>query len=331
MNRGIRPESTWVILVILAASLVVGPAAGETVEVRPVPLSEVPYILDIAVDRSDSAHVLLATSSGVYRATTDGTAVRVSISRNPFWNLVPHPLLGSVLYATGLPANGQNRGIIKSTDSGRTWRHTIGKDETVLRFHKIDISKVDPEIIYGLRDYVWVSRDGGTTWLRTGLPPGQPYDIAASSVDAAKVYVATADGLFVSTDAGRSWMNALPELCGQRVTMVETSADGVVYAFALCGSMARGDERTGEWVVVNDEFDGCIIQHIAIDPSNGGTLYAVERCNNVMTSTDGGRTWRVLGANAVGLPRCPTNPYGPSVPEDERAQWLKSDANQPVN
>lgn len=308
----------------VAATVIAVSGAGRVATSDATPLPQYPYIFDIAVDPADSAQVLLATRSGIYRAGPDGAAVRISVSQYRFWRLVPHPSRANVFYATGLPASGKNRGLLVSQDSGRTWRHTAEDDKAPFQFRKFDVSKAEPQVIYALRHQIRVSRDEGKHWAITGSPPGRPYDIAASSLNADTIYVGTAIGLFISTDGGRSWKTAFPWLCGQPVTVVESGADGVVYAFSICGKLIRGDERTGEWVIVNEDFGGCIIQHLAVTPLNRNVLYGVERCNRTLTSTDGGRSWKVLGSAEPGLPSCPTNPYGDSAPLDEWIEWLHS-------
>ena len=81
-------------------------------------------------------------------------------------------------------------------------------------------------------------------------------------------------------------------------------------AHSLCVGLIRGDERTGSWVVVNDRFGGCIVQHLAVDPGNSTQLYAVLGCHKVLVSADGGVTWRVLGSRERWVPSCVTYPFG---------------------
>ena len=49
---------------------------------------------------------------------------------------------------------------------------------------------------------VWLSQDGGTSWTEVGAVPGTPQ---AVSVDADPWHAASDQGLFSSTDRGRSW------------------------------------------------------------------------------------------------------------------------------
>src|SRR3546814_5804623 len=61
----------------------------------------------------------------------------------------PHPADPEVLYASGHPAGGGNLGFIVSRDGGQSWAKLSdgagGPDD----FHQMDISKADPQVIYG--------------------------------------------------------------------------------------------------------------------------------------------------------------------------------------
>lgn len=326
MMREGRLARTLVLAAFATAALNTGARAAPESASQSVPVEQLPYILDIAVDQSDPSHLFLATRSGLYRAAPDGSAVRVSLSANVFWNLAPHPRLSNVLYALGIPESGRNLGIIVSRDSGRTWRQLGERDGKPFLFRRIEVSKADPSTIYGVGSDVRVSKDGGATWVRAGSTPDWPYDIAASSLDPDTVFVATFDGLHVSSDGGRSWRDASADLCRQPVTVVETSSDGVVYAFSTCDGLLKGSERTGEWVAVNSQFGGCVIQHLAIDPVNSDTIYAVVRCNRVLVSNDAGRTWRALGSQQTPAPRCVTDPIGSPAPDTTRSALAPNDA-----
>ncbi len=267
-------------------------------------VAQLPSILDIAVDRSDPSYFFLTTRSGLYRVASDGTAARVSVSRNVFWTLAPHPRLSNVLYARGIPESGENVGVIILRDSGRTWRQLSSEGERPPVFRSIDVSTADPDILYGLGHNLWVSRDGGGTWEKAGYAPDWPYyDVAASSLDPEILYVATFDGLHVSADGGRSWRQAFAGLCRQPVPVVETASHGVLYAFSTCDGLIKASEQTGEWVTVNNGFGGCIVQHLAIDPVNSDRIYAVFRCNKVLASNDSGWTWSALGSKQIMVPK----------------------------
>lgn len=50
-----------------------------------------------------------------------------------------------------------------------------------------------------------VSEDGGRTWTTLSSPPTYPMTGFAASADGTIVYAGASDGLFRSSDGGRSW------------------------------------------------------------------------------------------------------------------------------
>lgn len=322
MDGGFRLGRMWPAAAMMALAVASAAALGPKAVADPIPLAQVPPILDVAADRDDPAYVFLATHAGVYRAGPDGSAVRVSVGNNNIWDLAPHPSPAAILYARGVSDDGGSRGVIISKDAGRTWRPLPERGGGPGYFRRIAISETDPNILYGLRHDLWMSHDGGLSWARNGSPAYWSYDIAVSSLDARTVYVSTPIGLRVTTDGGQSWNDA--GLCRQPVTAIETGPSGTVYAFSLCQGLLRGSGPTGKWAVVNDEFDGCIVQHLAVNPQDSDQLYAVERCHKVLVSADGGRTWRILGRAETWQPLCETKPHGRPESDDRESQKLKT-------
>ena len=142
------------------------------------------------------------------------------------------------------------------------------------------------------------------------------YRCCTSFVSLGTVYAATDSGVLSSTDGGASWRVPKGVTCRQPVTAIDSGPDGVVYAFSLCAGLLRGDERTGKWVVANAGFDGCIVQHLAVDPWDGTRVYAVLGWRQVLVSGDAGLTWRNLGSQRAWKPDCVTNSTGYPEPNN---------------
>lgn len=270
----------------------------------------VPYIFDIVSDPFEPGSVLLATGAGVYRAREDGTAERISNAQYPVWSLSAGGINGSRLFARGFADDRRTKGVLVSEDQGESWRGPplTGNGPSYPRV--IEASKANPNIIYATGHRFWRSADGGQRWQSRSMPPTRVLDLAASAIDARRIFAATLSGLHVSEDGGLSWTAIDRVNCSLPAMTVDTGADGVVYAFSLCTGLMRGDELTGSWEVVNDRFGGCVIQHMATDPRNSSNIYAVIRCHKVLMSADGGSTWREFGSREAWTPSCPTYPVG---------------------
>lgn len=272
--------------------------------------TQLPYIYDIVPDPAEPGSVVLATRGGLYRAWPDGTAERVSREPNQLWSLSVDAQAGGRLYARGVADDGQTRGVLLSEDRGWTWRQLSSGNGAPEYLRIIEASKAAPDLVYGAEYDFWRSVDGGRNWISTGPPPSRVLDLAASAIDAQRVFAATHSDLYASEDGGLSWRPTGWTGCRQPVMAVDTGTDGAVYAFSLCAGLLRGDELTGTWTVVNDRFGGCIVQHLAVDPGNSARVYAVIRCDKVIVSVDGGVTWRELGSHATWEPSCVTYPVG---------------------
>lgn len=253
-------------------------------------LSEISHIHGIAVDRRDPSRLFVATHSGLFLASPDGYAVPVSDRRDDYMGFSPHPTDGNVLFASGHPTAGGNMGVIASRDGGLTWEAISAGAEGPVDFHAMDVSRADPNVIYGLYGAVQVSRDSGKTWTVAGAPNADVFDLAASALDRDLVYAATRVGLMVSRDGAVNWESTGPE--NQPATMVQVGDDGSVYAFVFGSGLLKAPASALGWRSVNASFGERVILHLAIDQTEPGRLFAVTDDGRIIASTDGGETWK---------------------------------------
>lgn len=249
----------------------------------------------IAVDAADSSRIFLATHHGLYVTGTNGKAQLISEVRD-YMGFTVHPTEEQILFASGHPAGGGNLGFIVSKDGGRTWTKLADGVDGPVDFHQMDVSKADPNIVYGVYGSLQRSDDGGATWRRVGPPPDGIIALAASSIDANTLYAATENGLVKSTDGGRSWQQAYE----RTTTMVHVTRDGTIYAYFVGLGLARASEKNPAWQVVGS-LGGEVMLHFAADPRDPQKLYAVAyhprlRTQRVIASSDGGKRWLPLGA-----------------------------------
>ncbi|WP_282692698.1 F510_1955 family glycosylhydrolase [Streptomyces sp. CC208A] len=99
-------------------------------------------------------------------------------------------------------------GVARSTDGGRTFAPGSGQ---VLAY----VSWGAADALYGISPDgdLFRSGDGGAAWTRVGpVPGGGPQ--ALTAVDARRLLVATADGVYESKDAGRSFVRRMEVASG---------------------------------------------------------------------------------------------------------------------
>lgn len=257
-----------------------GPLSAETV-----PLGSVAHIHGVSVDPEDPQRLYLATHHGLYRASPDGTAVRISTRRDDLMGFTPHPRDAKTFYASGHPERGGNLGFIVSTDGGVSWRQVSPGLKGPVDFHAMDVSRSDPNVIYGVHGGLQRSRDGGKTWEMVAPAPDGLIGLAVAPEDADMLYAATTAGLLVSRDGGRSWGPAT--MLRRPVSMVGSAADGNVYAYmAGVGLMRR---EGANWSTLGALGGDRVALHFAAAPDR---LYAITQHGEIMVSRDGGRTWR---------------------------------------
>jgi len=251
------------------------------------------HVHGLAIDRSDPGRLLIATHHGLHALRMDsGTVSPVSERRDDLMGFTPHPTDRMVLYASGHPARGGNLGFTISQDGGRTWKALSAGVGGPVDFHQMDVSKADPQVIYGIYNGLQVSGDAGRTWRRQGTAPEGLVDLAASARDSTKLFAATQRGLLVSQDGGQTWQPG--HLLRRPATSVETTATGTVFAFMVGSGLIRAEEPSLSWSIVSNDFGDRYLLHLAVDPDDHTRLFAATQRNELMASRDGGRTWQLL-------------------------------------
>jgi photosystem II stability/assembly factor-like uncharacterized protein len=212
---------------------------------------------------------------------------------------------------------------------------------------------------------VWKTEDGGMTWrpvMDEYLGAGSVGGIAVAPSDPNVVYVGTGetcirgntspgDGMYRSTDAGKTWMRIGLEDGGQigEVRVHPTDPD-VVYAAVLGHAFGPNQTRgvyrsqdggaTWERVLYRDENSGAI--DIALDPNNPRIIYAAlwqaRRMpwgmesggpgSGLFKSTDGGDTWSEINRDQ-GLPEGTLGKIGVTVsPVNSDRVWAIVEAEE---
>lgn len=279
--------------VAIVAVAIIGTILLRAEPVGAVSLSQISHIHGIAVDRRDPSRLFLATHNGLYLASPEGYAQPVSETRDDYMGFTPHPTDGDILFASGHPVAGGNMGFIISHDGGVTWESVSSGAGGPVDFHAMDVSRADPDVIYGLYGAIQVSRDGGVTWEVAGAPAADTFDLAASALDPNFVYAATRNGLMVSRDGARSWEPTGPT--NQPATMVQVGPDGTVFAYVYGSGLLKAPGSALNWRSVNSEFGERVILHLAIDQSDPQRLFAVTDDGRISASIDGGETWSSYG------------------------------------
>jgi photosystem II stability/assembly factor-like uncharacterized protein len=269
---------------------------------------------------SDGVRSNVSTGLGVYRTTDGGTtwafaglhdagqigAVRIHpTDPNTVW---------VAAYGNAFKPN-EERGIFKTTDSGRTWKKTLYIADSVGAMD-VELQPGNPMVVYAwmnrLERKPWTiisgsheggfykSSDGGETW--THITAGLPTDLigkgnlAVTAANPSRIYALVearpGGGMYRSDDAGQTW-HALPSPAGmiQRPFYYTTLGADPTNADIAYGG-AEGFYKTADggqtWQTLRtphgDNHD------IWINPNDGNVMIQ-SNDGGANVSTDGGRTW----------------------------------------
>ena len=201
-------------------------------------------------------------------------------------------------------AGAASGGLWKTTDGGVHW-DPIFDDQPVHSVGALAVARSNPNI-------VWAGT--GEPWIRSHISIG--------------------DGVYKSTDAGRTWAKmGLPESGRIGRVVIHPTNPEIVYVAAQGHSYGPQQERglyrttdggrTWTKVLFVDQNTGAI--DVAMDPQNPNKLFAAMWTlelrtwgrqsggtgSGIFTSTDGGMNWRRLTGN--GLPLHPVGKIGLSI------------------
>jgi photosystem II stability/assembly factor-like uncharacterized protein len=195
-----------------------------------------------------------------------------------------------------------------STDSGRTWQDTtdngIPPQDFVATLRTAVVrSSVEPNRVYVGGRGLDVSEDGGRHWTQTPVRPDGSTGIASLAISPgdAEIWSLWNDGkVYVSADAGATWVNRSPLTQKTKPTIV-AAGSGVAYAAFALGSgprLFRTRDQGLSWTDISADLPNGSVHALLPDLRAPGRILAGGD-HGTMISDDDGDHWRPLGA---GLP-----------------------------
>ncbi|MFT5223288.1 MAG: photosystem II stability/assembly factor-like uncharacterized protein [Glaciecola sp.] len=198
--------------------------------------------------------------------------------------------------------------IAVSEDRGRTWE-SRGHDQPTRRAKQASVVLVHPDepdhFIIGTGtdrmrpgDGVWVSRDAGETWQRSGFPLSAVNHLVLHD-GVVFAGVNTPDhsgstetaGLYQSTDFGESWSPVPSWPAGARVSALAISPEGSIFVGTLTteSSLLRSDDGGATWDAL--PIAGQAIWKVAHGRDGEILAGCFVGGGAVQRSKDGGATW----------------------------------------
>jgi photosystem II stability/assembly factor-like uncharacterized protein len=177
------------------------------------------------------------------------------------------PINARTLYVCGF-----GKGVLKSTDGGRSWvlknNGLEGAEPFAWRLVSDSMSRLyllvarrsdDGSIGSPMDGALYRSADGAEHWEKLNLPAGcnAPNGLAVDPADDSRIYLAawgrstpdkdSGGGLYVSSDAGKTWKNTLDKDQHLFDVTLDGHAPGVLYAVGFESSIWKSADRGESW------------------------------------------------------------------------------------
>jgi photosystem II stability/assembly factor-like uncharacterized protein len=214
--------------------------------------------------------------------------------------------------SAGLYLEAHSGGVYRSTDGGASWQPE-GDPGLVCGSGDLAVAPASPEVLYAggsgkspapylchdpFSIRVARSDDGGATWtdVSAGLPGEFVSALAVDPRDARIVYAGIGvgvafpegDGVWKSTDGGRTWSRAGAELADRTVSaLLASTLSGRLYVVIDGNRVFRSDDGGASWQGWSRGLKTSAVFALTADPGNPGRIYAAT-ANGVwaLTETD---------------------------------------------
>jgi len=274
----------------------------------PTPIPTIPLVLpsfrDLTLTANPPTLTPLPTTTPAPTQTPDPTHTAWQPSNLTAYHLevvVSAPGVPSTLYAGGEESvYGGKNGVFRSTDGGHTWMQR----NTTLPVDTLAVAASDPNIIYagtrmgcdsGEPGTLVGSADGGSTWTTV---QGGPWNIDINPADPDHLIALQCDGVYRSTDGGRSWSKLSGTgIANHTAVLLARGVNDrkVIYvAYATEGGnvtiqRTMDDARTWQTLHTANFYNP---HDLAVDPADARHVYFVG-AQAFYSSADAGQSWNL--------------------------------------
>lgn len=239
---------------------------------------------DLAVHPTQANRVFIIANSELL-ASTDGGATRVTLT-SPTGNDSPifdieFSADGALLYAS----DGSK--LYRSSDFGATWTAGFTTDAGAIF---IDPTNANRVIAVGPNS-MSITSDAGAHWTSMASPPVTTVTDIAFSPSGPRIWAATSDGLWHTSDDGGNW--TLSSLTSPTRVVGAVAVDpidpSIVYA-QVHSAIYRSTDGGAQWTRGNGTYGLWDVNAFAFDPQVRERVL-IATLNGVWASTDTGANW----------------------------------------
>jgi len=241
--------------------------------------------------------LIVAVWSGFHSAM--GQTWTQSSAPTNYWVSITGSADGSKLFAFGQSAKTplQPQPIYFSTDGGGTWILTGAPTNY---WSSIASSADGMKIVAGIsgggvgQSGLYISSDGGSSWVSNSTIPLQKWTSVASSADGSHLYAAN-NGLYVSTNFGSSWYSSI---AGASDVAISSDGTKVIIAKGVNNAVCYSTDSGLNWITnlyVNPPFS---VASSATGDVLGIISGAGGPAGTILVSTNAGNSW--ITNNTIG-------------------------------
>lgn len=262
-----------------------------------IPVDAVTHGHGLTVDSADPNKLYIATHYGLLVLVNEKDLYQVGEKKDDYMGFSPHPSNPKVFFTSGHPSFGGNLGFQRSDDGGFTWTKISNGVNGPVDFHAMTVSPVNPHIIYGwYMGSLQRSMDEGKSWEKVATNLSEVISLLADPKDESTVYAATTQGILVSKDKGKEWVNLSDDLTGSAVTVlaIDPQNPQQMLSYSQKLGLAKTSDSGKTWESIKENFGEDLVFHMSIDKQNPENIYALTKSNSIYKSIDSGTTWNKI-------------------------------------
>jgi photosystem II stability/assembly factor-like uncharacterized protein len=262
----------------------------------------------LLVDPSDPSTLYADFGRGILRSRDAGATWEAIVLPLYVQELEADPRAPGAVWAAGfldiLPGTSP---LYHSDDFGTTWDPVAFPLPRGMEIRAFEVDPTNPQVLWAGGSFleiqphssrvhlrVFRSGDGGQTWQRrdTGLPTAPTrglftvLDLAIDPANPSRVYAATENGLYRTTDAGLTWAR-VPGFTAP-VTEVEAAptTPSAIYVYLSGFGIQRSTDGGNTWTAARRGLAPIPVLDLVVDPNDPKRLYAGSLTRGVFTYTE---------------------------------------------
>jgi photosystem II stability/assembly factor-like uncharacterized protein len=250
----------------------------------------------ISFDGAQPNRIFVASDDGLFRS--DDLGEHLEAINHGFTNrrATSVAALGDTLVVTLYDSTG--RSILQQSYADAIWK-TVQAGQLATGNRPLKIVSVGSVLYFITADGLFSSAEDDPEWTEVLLPStaGWVTDLLFATEDGATLLVATLDGIFRTTDAGRTWALVRFQNKDSRIYAVVKTENHALLAATSQGIM-RSDNAGATWRPIPGALGASTVTAVCKHPKHPGMLFAAQY-GTVFASTDDGRSWTAIREDAL--------------------------------